>query len=50
MACFLVPVIEAVITTAAGKIIRNAEKRSGNAGTDGRLPFSRKLFELGFPG
>lgn len=43
MACFLVPVTEAVITTAAGKIIKNAEKKSEGSHSDAKIPFSRKL-------
>ena len=40
MACFLVPVAEAVVTTIATKVIEKKEKSSG---LSGKIPFSRKL-------
>ena len=52
MACFLVPVTEAIVTTIATKIIEKKEKEteSVSLNTDGesadtvaRIPFSRKL-------
>lgn len=43
MACFLVPVTEAVITTAAGKIIKNAEAKSEGSRSGSSVPFSRKI-------
>ena len=51
MACFLVPVTEAVIMTAAGKIIKEREKKSGDlelaAKNDGvsevHIPLSGKV-------
>ena len=42
MACFLVPVTEAVITTAAGKAVRAAEKKNGGC-AEGHIAFSEKL-------
>ena len=52
MACFVVPVIEAVITTVAVKVIESREKKAeilGATGNNtkyeiaGKIPFSRKL-------
>ncbi|MBR5680927.1 MAG: hypothetical protein IKX19_09775 [Clostridia bacterium] len=58
MACFLVPVAEAVITTIASKVIEKKEKSRVNVKLDGEqsadgirektsVPFSRKLRWLG---
>ncbi len=41
MACFIVPVTEAIVTTAAARYLRAKEEKSG-AG-EGKVPFSRKL-------
>ncbi len=41
MACFIVPVTEAIVTTTAAHYLRAKEAKSGS--TEGRLPFSRKL-------
>lgn len=50
MACFLVPVTEAIVTTVATKIIKNREKLSekeykvsNKSFSDKKVPFSRKL-------
>ena len=43
MACFLVPVTEAVITTVAGKVIRAKEKKNGTESAEGRIAFSEKI-------
>ena len=52
MACFLVPAAEAIITTAATKIIEKQEKASGGvrvfldgeaAANAAKLPFSKKI-------
>lgn len=40
MACFIVPAVEAVVTTVAEKIL---EKHEDNTETDGRIAFSQKL-------
>ena len=56
MACFLVPVTEAIITTAAAKLLERRERHSAAGGVDAsaetagvtvnREPFSRKLKRL----
>ena len=38
MACFLVPVAEAAVVTAAAQVVKMKEKKKGTA-----IPFSRKL-------
>ncbi|HEY8345532.1 MAG TPA: hypothetical protein VIL66_10125 [Bacillota bacterium] len=51
MACFLVPVAEAVVTTAITKAVKLREHRSAdlkadtgnNSGKEGKIPFSGKL-------
>lgn len=48
MACFLVPAAEAVVTTAATKILQKKEAKADQQSADiaeaeGKLPFSRKL-------
>lgn len=44
MSCFAVPVVEAVVTTVAAKVIERKEKREENSGNDmGRVNFSSKL-------
>lgn len=51
MACFIVPAVEAVITTVAEKVIRSREtpetmdvvREDGTVETVTRIPFSRKL-------
>lgn len=42
MACFTVPATEAIITTVAGKIIKNKEKKQGNENPE-KIAFSEKL-------
>ncbi len=42
MACFVVPVTEAVVTTIAAKTMASREKKAAPAG-GARIPFSRKL-------
>ena len=43
MACFVVPVAEAVVTSIATKVIEKKEGADGKRQSDGRLPFSRKI-------
>ncbi len=49
MACFVVPAVEAVVTAAAAKIVKNNEKEAlpvsegENTGKSFKIPFSRKL-------
>lgn len=44
MACFVVPAVEAVITTVASKVIGSKEASEGvHAETEEKIPFSRKL-------
>ena len=43
MACFLVPVTEAVITTVAGKAVKAAEKKNGAESAEGHIAFSEKI-------
>lgn len=43
MACFLVPVTEAVVTTIATHVCKAKEAKSDAAQTSVKLPFSRKL-------
>ena len=41
MACFLVPVAEAIVTTAASHVLKNKEEQQKTASLS--IPFSRKL-------
>lgn len=45
MACFLVPVAEAAVVTAAAQVVKMKEKKKGTAHTaeETAIPFSRKL-------
>ena len=44
MACFLVPMGEAIVTTVMQKVVENREKKVGGKGTDNaRLKWSHKL-------
>ena len=45
MACFLVPVAEAAVVTAAAQVVKMKEKKKGTAHTaeEPAIPFSRKL-------
>lgn len=41
MACFVVPVTEAIVTTVASRVLKNKEEQHGAASL--KIPFSRKL-------
>ncbi|MGN0592180.1 MAG: hypothetical protein ACI4JQ_02905 [Ruminococcus sp.] len=43
MACFLVPVSEAIVTTIAAKVIKKHEEKMGATQCDEKIPFSQKL-------
>lgn len=43
MACFIVPVSEAIVTTIAQKIVKNHEEKTEKKEFDGKIPFSKKL-------
>ena len=43
MACFIVPVSEAIVTTVAEKIVKKHEDRTDIKECDGKIPFSKKL-------
>lgn len=44
MACFVVPMGEAIVTTVLQKVIENKEKKTGGEATDGKgLRWSRRL-------
>lgn len=43
MACFIVPVSEAIVTTIAGKIIKKHEDNMPMKECDSKIPFSKKL-------
>lgn len=49
MACFIVPVVEAIITTSVNKVIKTNEKKAVNStsikseGSEKKVPFSKKL-------
>lgn len=49
MACFIVPVVEAIITTSVNKVIKTNEKKVANStsikseGSEKKVPFSKKL-------
>lgn len=43
MACFIVPVSEAIVTTVAEKIVKKHEDRTDIKECDGKILFSKKL-------
>ena len=43
MACFIVPVTEAVVTTIAGKVLESKKKEVQESTTEVKIPFTRKL-------
>lgn len=43
MACFIVPVSEAIVTTIAEKIVKKHEDRTDIKESDVKIPFSKKL-------
>ena len=49
MACFIVPVVEAIITTSVNKVIKTNEKKAANSTSiksedfEKKVPFSKKL-------
>lgn len=43
MACFIVPVSEAIVTTITERIVRRHENKNGMTEYDGKIPFSQKL-------
>lgn len=43
MACFIVPVSEAIVTTITERIVRRYENKNGMTEYDGKIPFSQKL-------
>ena len=43
MACFIVPVSEAIVTTIAGKIVKKHEDNTPMKECDSKIPFSKKL-------
>lgn len=43
MACFIVPVGEAIIMSIAAKVVKKHEDKIGITDCNGKIPFSRKL-------